>query len=157
MNKCFTLIAFFLISFSVTAQNNVVFVEAFGNGLFGSVNYERLFGIKSNISVRTGLGFYSANDFYYTLPVSGQYLFSLRYDSFIEIGFGYTWAATEPDNLFKKSDEGSPDYLNNYFASIGYRKHFGNNLIWKANFIPLITNNKEVSTPWFGISLGKIF
>ena len=49
---------------------NTVFVEALGNGLFGSINYERQLTKEPGLSLRAGIGFYTEYDFYLTLPLS---------------------------------------------------------------------------------------
>ena len=41
---------------------NTIFVEALGNGLFGSINYERQLTKEPGLSVRAGIGFYTEYD-----------------------------------------------------------------------------------------------
>lgn len=153
------------ISISVHAQQdnknepklrNTVFVEALGNGLFGSINYERQLTREPGLSLRLGVGFYTEYIFYLTLPFSVQYFIDLKRDNFIEAGIGYTWADANADDFFNDGIDDSSN-LNNLFLSVGYRKHFGKDWMWKANFTPLITNNKGASLPWIGLSIGKRF
>lgn len=136
---------------------NTVFVEALGNGLFGSINYERQLTKEPGLSLRAGIGFYTEYDFYLTLPFSIQYLIDLNRNNFIETGIGYTWADARADDIFNNESVKNSDNLNNLFLSVGYKKHFGKDWMWKANFTPLITNNKEVTLPWIGVSIGKRF
>jgi hypothetical protein len=136
---------------------NTVFVEALGNGLFGSINYERQLTKEPGLSLRAGIGFYTEYDFYLTLPFSIQYLIDLNRNNFIETGIGYTWADAGADDIFNNESVKNYDNLNNLFLSVGYKKHFGKDWMWKANFTPLITNNKEVTLPWIGVSIGKRF
>ena len=136
---------------------NTVFVEALGNGLFGSINYERQLTKEPGLSLRAGIGFYTENEFYLTIPTSIQYLISLRNSNFIETGVGYTWADAAADDIFNNENVTNSDNLNNLFLSVGYRKHFGKDWMWKANFTPLITNNKDATLPWIGVSIGKRF
>jgi len=136
---------------------NAVFVEALGNGLFGSINYERQITKEPGLSLRAGIGFYTENTFYLTLPFSVQYLIDLKRNNFIEAGVGYTWADAGADDIFNNDGNTNSDNLNNLFLSIGYKKHFGKDWMWKANFTPLLTNNKDVTLPWIGISIGKRF
>ena len=136
---------------------NTVFVEALGNGLFGSINYERQLTKEPGLSLRAGIGFYTEYDFYLTLPFSIQYLIDLNRNNFIETGIGYTWADAGADDIFNNESVKNSDNLNNLFLSVGYKKHFGKDWMWKANFTPLITNNKEVTLPWIGVSIGKRF
>lgn len=136
---------------------NAVFVEALGNGLFGSINYERQLTNQPGLNIRLGIGFYTEDEFYMTFPISVQYLIDLKKDNFIEAGIGYTWADAGADDLFNDNNITDNDNLNNLFLSVGYRKHFGKDWMWKANFTPLITNNKDVTLPWVGLSIGKRF
>ena len=136
---------------------NTVFVEALGNGLFGSINYERQLTKEPGLSLRAGIGFYTEYNFYLTLPFSIQYLIDLNRNNFIETGIGYTWADAGADDIFNNESVKNSDNLNNLFLSVGYKKHFGKDWMWKANFTPLITNNKEVTLPWIGVSIGKRF
>lgn len=136
---------------------NTVFVEALGNGLFGSINYERQLTKEPGLSLRAGIGFYTEYDFYLTLPFSIQYLIDLNRNNFIETGIGYTWADAGADDIFNNESVKNSDNLNNLFLSVGYKKHFGKDWMWKANFTLLITNNKDVTLPWIGVSIGKRF
>ncbi len=136
---------------------NTVFIEALGNGLFGSINYERQLTKEPGLSLRAGIGFYTEYEFYLTLPFSIQYLIDLKRNNFIEFGVGYTWADAGADDFFNNETSTNTNNLNNLFLSVGYKKHFGKNWMWKANFTPLITNNQEATLPWFGVSIGKRF
>lgn len=144
---------------SQTSQlKNTLYVEALGNGLFGSLNYERQLTKEPGLSLRAGIGFYTENEFYLTLPLSIQYAFDLKRNNYIETGIGYTWADAGADDLFNNNNNRSnSDDLNNLFLSVGYRKHFGKNWMWKVSFTPLVTNNKDVTLPWFGVAFGKRF
>lgn len=75
-----------------TFQKNNIYVEAGGNGLFGSVNYERQLTKEPEFGVHFGVGFYTEKAFYLTFPAGINYLFKLkRENSFIDAGLGYTW------------------------------------------------------------------
>jgi hypothetical protein len=58
-------------------KRNSFYLEAFGGGLFGSLNYERQLTSKPGIGLRIGAGFYTEKAFYLTLPVGVNYLFPL--------------------------------------------------------------------------------
>ncbi len=137
--------------------NNLFYIEALGNGLYGSINFERRFTRIPEVSIRAGIGAYSENLFYLTFPLSIQYIKNLSEESFIEIGTGYTWADSNADDLFRGDFSSKDSNLHNLFFSVGYRKHFGDSWLWKANITPLITNNRDVTQPWFGVSIGKLF
>lgn len=167
MNQIIIFLFLFLTSISAFGQKenneiqnlrNTIFVETLGNGFLGSVNYERHLSKNHNLTTRVGIGFYTDSNFYLTIPISIQYLFDLRKNNFIETGIGFTWAQFGADDCFYCDGTDNTDDYSNLFLSIGYRKHFGNNWMWKANFSPLIINNHgEFFRPWIGASIGKQF
>jgi hypothetical protein len=78
----FTIILFLCIVAFTKGQSdfkrNDIYLEAGGNGLFGSVNYERQLTKEPGIGVRIGIGFYTEKAFYLTTPVGINYLFKLK-------------------------------------------------------------------------------
>ena len=84
---------FLLLSKLTLAQNSFkrsnLYIEAGGNGLWGSVNYERQLTRQPGLGLRIGVGFYTENAFYLTIPAGINYLFPLKnHTSFIDAGFG---------------------------------------------------------------------
>ncbi len=72
-------------------KRNDIYLEAGGNGLFASVNYERQFTKEPALGFRLGNGFYSENAFYLTIPVGINYLFKIKNKhAFIDAGVGAT-------------------------------------------------------------------
>lgn len=137
---------------------NTVFVEGLGNGLFGSVNYERQLTKTHGLSLRAGLGIYAEDGFYLTFPISLQFQFRLKQFSYLDLGLGYTFADSYADDVFGSADGGYNNNLHNFFMSVSYREVFSNNWMWKVSFTPLITNNMDVwMMPWVGIAFGKMF
>lgn len=137
---------------------NTVFVEALGIGFLGSINYERRLSKKPYLTARAGMGFYTESSLHFTLPIAVQYLFELKQNHFIETGVGYTWAQFGADDCFFCDGTDNTANYSNIYLSVGYRKHFANNWMWKVNFSPLITNNHgENFKIWFGASFGKRF
>src|SRR5688572_2451148 len=61
-----------------TFKKNDIYLEAGGNGLLSSVNYERQLTKQPGLGARIGMGFYSENAFYLTIPVGINYLFKLK-------------------------------------------------------------------------------
>jgi hypothetical protein len=113
-------------------KRNDVYFEAGGNGLFSSINYERQLTSQPGLGIRIGLGFYSENAFYLTIPTGVNYLFKLKNDnSFIG------------------------EHFVSFVPSIGYRKHTANDLMWRISLAPVA--NKYGLVPWLGLSLGKRF
>ena len=158
MKICF-LFSILLLSKLLLAQNsfkkNDLYLEAGGNGLWGSVNYERQLTKEPGLGVRIGLGFYTENAFYLTLPTGINYLFPLKNrTSFIDAGLGVTWARIN-GKLFASDKYSNGEHFVNFIPSIGYRIHTKKDVMWRFSFTPVA--NKDAFTPWIGISLGQRF
>jgi hypothetical protein len=138
-----------------TFKKNDIYLEAGGNGLFGSVNYERQVTKEPGLGVRVGVGFYSENAFYLTIPAGINYLFKLKNDkSFIDAGLGVTWTQID-GKLFVGSKNPKGDNFVNFIPSIGYRRHTVKNVMWRISLTPIA--NKYTLVPWLGASIGKRF
>lgn len=156
--KKLLLIILFLNAVGASAQNqfkkNTIYLEAGGNGLFGSVNYERQLAKEPGFGVRVGVGFYTENAFYLTIPIGINYLFKLNNNnSFIEGGLGVTFARVNGNlssNYYSRGDG-----FNSFIPSIGYRKQTAKNLMFRFSLTPVINNYGFV--PWAGVSFGKSF
>jgi len=136
-------------------KRNFIYLEAGGNGLFGSVSYERQLTKEPGIGFRAGLGFYTENVFYMTIPVGINFLFPLKENkSFIDAGLGITWARVD-GKLFGKANTSNGENFTNVLPSVYYRRHSKNNLMWKAGFTPVF--NKDATTPWIAFAIGKSF
>jgi hypothetical protein len=138
-----------------TFKKNSIYIEAGGNGLFGSVNYERQLTKQPGLGVRFGLGFYTENAFYLTIPVGINYLFELKNNkSFIDAGLGVTFTRIDGD-VFGEPNNQNGDNFGNFIPSIGYRQHTAKNVMWRISLTPIINNYGFV--PWLGLSIGKQF
>lgn len=146
--------SFTLPCFCQTAnKKNVVYLEVGGNGLFGSINYERQLSNEPGLGLRLGVGFYTEKAFYLTVPVGINYLFELKENkSFIDAGLGVTWTSSN-GNLFGNTNN-NEDFVN-FIPSIGYRYHTRKNVMWKISITPVA--NKYTFVPWLGIGVGKRF
>lgn len=130
-----------------------------GTGLFVSVNYSRILLVKSNyfINASVGIG---------TVPFTGgitlphQVTFNLgKKSSFLELGIGGSYWSS------KSNSSGYTETVNSYQLCpiIGWRKHFNNNLIFRAYANPLfhISGENYIEdysvVPYLGISLGYSF
>jgi hypothetical protein len=153
-----TVFTLFTVTFSFgqsTFKRNDIYLEAGGNGLFGSVNYERQLTSKPGLGARLGIGFYSENAFYLTIPVGINYLFKLKNEkSFIDAGLGATWTRID-GNLFRDAKNSNGDHFVNFVPSVGYRRHTSNDLMWRISVTPIA--NKYGLVPWLGLSIGKRF
>ncbi|MEO7046362.1 MAG: hypothetical protein ABI091_13715 [Ferruginibacter sp.] len=156
-------LSLFLVAFLLTIssngqtifERNDIYLEAGGNGLFASVNYERQLTKQPGLGFRLGVGFYSENAFYLTIPVGINYLFKLKNNkSFIDAGLGATWTRID-GNLFSNSKNANGDHFVNFVPSIGYRRHTSKDLMWRISVTPIA--NKYGLFPWLGLSIGKRF
>ena len=138
-----------------TFKKNDIYLEAGGNGLFGSVNYERQLTKQPGFGVRLGVGFYTESAFYLTIPAGINYLFHLKNDkSFIDAGLGVTWTRID-GRLFGDSKNSNGDHFVNFIPSIGYRRHAKHDVMWRVSLTPVA--NKYDFVPWLGFSIGKRF
>lgn len=136
-------------------KRNDIYLEAGGNGLFASVNYERQLTKEPGFGFRIGVGFYTENAFFLTLPVGINHLFKLNNNkSFIDAGLGLTWTRID-GKLFGDSRNLNGDNFVNFLPSVGYRRHSPKNLMWRISLTPIA--NKYGFVPWIGFSLGKRF
>lgn len=136
-----------------TFKKNDIYIEAGGNGLFGSLNYERQLTGKPGLGARIGVGFYSEKAFYLTVPVGINYLVKLKGGrSFIDAGLGVTWALRNGD-LLGESTTYKDDHFESLVPSVGYRLHTLNNLMWRISVTPVA--NEFGFVPWLGVSVGK--
>lgn len=137
---------------------NTIFVEALGNGLFGSINYERQITKTPGVSFRAGFGFFADNGLNLTLPLSVQFQFQLKKNRFLDLGVGYTFEDTYADDLFGRNGDNFPDDYHYIFLCLSYRKVFSSDWMWKISFTPIITDSYDVIfVPWFGFAFGKLF
>lgn len=136
-------------------KRNDIYLEAFGNGLFSSLNYERQLTKQPGLGMRFGVGFYTENVFYLTILSGVNYLFPLKGGkSFIDAGAGVTFARID-GQLFEPSKNSRGNHFTNFIPSIGYRKHAKNDLMWRISLTPVA--NKFAFTPSLGASVGKRF
>ena len=166
MNKMLFVLIFFSVSTLSNSQEitkkNIFFIEAFGNGLFASINYERLILNNNQIAFRCGLGSYfttSINSKNITIPISVNYILNLyKHNANVDFGFGLTYSKADvrlyvmvkPNELYNNNQS----YFN-YIPSIGYRYHTESNLMWRISFTPIINNYGFL--PYLSLSLGKLF
>lgn len=136
-------------------KKNDIYLEAGGNALFGSINYERQLTREPGLGARIGVGFYTENAFYLTIPAGINYLFKLKNNtSFIDAGLGITWTRMD-GNLFGASENSHGDHFVNFIPSVGYRRHTKKDVLWRISFTPIA--NKYTFVPWLGASVGKRF
>jgi hypothetical protein len=138
-----------------TFKRNDIYLQAGGNGLLVSMNYERQLTEEPGFGLRLGLGFHPGEGYNLIVPVGVNYLFEIKNDkSFVEAGLGVTWTRT-PVILLANSKGIEGNSFISFVPSVGYRQHTNRNMMWRINLTPII--NKYSAFPWFGLSLGKRF
>ena len=136
-------------------KRNDIYLEAGGNGLFGSVNYERQLTKQPALGVRIGIGFYSEEAFFLTIPVGINYLFPLKNKrSFIDAGLGVTWTQINKSLSGQSYDSKEYNFVN-FIPSLGYRRHTIKDVMWRISVTPIA--NRYGLVPWLGASIGKRF
>lgn len=159
-----TFIAFCLFNSStkVAAQSytkqNTVYLEFLGNGIIGSINYERQLLKKIRLDLRIGAGFYKIYPSHLTIPLGINYLLKLnKSNSFLDFGLGATY--TKTDVTFYAIVDHHPGFKQtnywNFIPSIGYRKQTKGNLMYRFSLTPVWNSNGFF--PYFGCSFGKSF
>lgn len=162
-------------------RRNTIYGEVFGQGFFGSLNYDRLFNVDKHVMNSFSAGFIFApksagfgDGMYLGVPVSYNWLFG-KSSHHLELGLGFTFMATQgfASNRF----ENFYTYLT---PKVGYRyQRPGGGFFFKAAFTPMIglmnvdTNGPGVPGtvtlfknaagvgngvfPWLGLSIGYSF
>lgn len=138
------------------AAPNAVYLELLGNGLFYSLNYDRL--LTPNVAARVGLsGFGAATDSasagVIATPLMVSYLFG-QGNSHFETGVGLLLAAGGVENVEGFEDESFNGAIGT--ATIGYRyQRPGGGFVFRAGVTPMFDTSGIA--PWFGLSLGYGF
>jgi hypothetical protein len=174
--KLFTVL-FVAFSIQVKAQSvnsdshkKAVFVEAFGQGLHASLNYDMRFrrGAQSGLGFRVGVGGIFTGTSYsdagnntngaVAFPIGLNYLTGENKSSF-EAGLGFTphYADTNIDSptnpkIITENGWGANGYLN-----LGYRfQPLNNGFLFRLNWTPVISSTGFLAQN-FGISAGYSF
>ena len=168
MKKLLIISPFILLSFSLVGQKNdkeifekksketeslvlknAIYLELGGNGLFYSVNYDKVIvGRKSShLVIRAGfspVGFISGDNSF-LLPLEINVLLG-KQNNFLEIGGGVS--------LFLGDDDyGS--FENFATFRLGYRHQSESGLMMRAAMVPLISRSEKMM--WVGLSVGYTF
>ena len=146
---------------------NSFFFEVGGNGIYGSINYDRVINYDAfALSLRVGASIYPSetqtnNNIYPVIPLEINTLWG-RKNHFIEGGIGistlFLYPVTSQENF---------RYLFLGSARIGYRLQKDNGMFLRIAFTPVLfdiaaneTNNTIRGfnfVPWAGISIGESF
>ena len=146
---------------------NSFFFEAGGNGIYGSVNYDRVINYNTfALSLRVGASVYPSehqnnNNIYPMIPMEINTLWG-RKNHFIEGGVGVSTLF-----LYPITGQENFRYLFLGFARIGYRLQKDNGMFLRIAFTPVLFDvavNEDSNdirgfnfVPWAGISIGESF
>lgn len=142
-------------------RKNTIDLSIGGNGLFASVNYNRIIMTKSNYFISSLIGI-GATPFVGVGGITLPHQITLNFgktNSFVELGIGGSYW------LGKSNASGYTETINSYQLSpiIGWRKHLVNNLVFRVYTNPLIhiSGEKYIEDysiiPYLGISFGYRF
>ncbi len=153
---------------------NAIYLEGFGNGGYGSLNYDRILWQNNHWKVagRLGAGFSYTRSFDYAAPLIPVEVIAMKgvYQHFMELGLGYTagWAYKEFTAV--EASPGNPavfdlrkEFVTYGFARIGYRyQPSQSSWLFRLGITPIFakTGRSENSFgfyPWAGVSLGRTF
>jgi len=135
---------------------NAFYVELGGNGIFYSVNFDRL--LTPHVAARAGLMFFRAEDevsnsvAVVVAPVVVSYLFG-EGNSHFEAGLGAGLATASIDDVDWDEDFGQTVYGT---GVLGYRyQPKTGGVVFRAGLTPVFTSNDFA--PWVGVSVGYAF
>ncbi len=135
-------------------KKNDIYIEAGGNGLIYSLNYERQLLRKPGLGFRAGAGWIP--NLCLAIPLGVNYLFNLKQNNFIEAGAGVTFFKSY---MSLKANSWLKDADVVFTPSVGFRRHTTKNLLLRLTVLAAVLGNqrkKEVQ-PWVGLSVGKRF
>ena len=148
-------------------RTHTFFVEGGGNGIYGSVNYDKAFNFsRFAASFRVGVGLLpssnsASNYIYPVIPLEGNILIGKK-NHFLEIGLGVSSLI-----VYRSISQPSPKYIFMGFARIGYRMQKDNGMFLRIGFTPIFGDfavNEKVYNerglglvPWGGIAIGDSF
>lgn len=118
-------IFFILISYSVSAQTSTIYAEVFGQGLNGSLNFDKKMHLERKVQNSYTLGVVfvpKAEGFgdgtYFGIPVSYNYIFGKK-SHHLELGVGFTVQLVD---YFENNRNGLLDVMYTYISpKISYR------------------------------------
>lgn len=163
-------------SHPASMPKHTIFAEAGGNGLYYSVNYDRITyrNMRKTRSYRVGFNYLPRNNYedrirkirgYETSAIFALNRFQGRETHFFEWGVGYTFRWYQGTNIYKEWTNLNTNYHVMYHLlvpSIGYRRQdFGRTPFLRIAFNPIIMYNSTKGSihfiPYIGFGVGKSF
>ncbi len=144
------------------SQQNVLYLEAGGVGLYGSLNYERLFNIdtKMQLAARLGISSYRLKDYTNTfnpdvlIPIGVSGLYG-KHDHRLELGVG--------EVVTSIVEFGGVDWTpkrkthRHIYSAIGYRyQKRQKGIMFRFFYLPVLEFNKHMRS-WGGCAIGYVF
>lgn len=141
------------------SRRNLAYFELGGNGLYTSINYERIITKKQKFGIHAGVGRYKDRNYFLTIPIGLRFIKQIkRSSSYLDLGFGATYSRNDVQ-LYVAVKRNLPydGYKNNMniVPSLGYRQYIKNRLMFRMAFTPVI--NEYGFIPYFGICVGGLF
>ena len=175
-NSLFTILVICFCFNSLEGQTNNIYVEIFGVGLLGSINYERI--VKDNIFARVSYGGFSTEDEVYDdsyttgtlktnvnpLSLGAHYLKGNKWK--LEVGGGIShWMISFEGSIYGSNDIGGLTISKDggytmFYISIGIRyQNPKGGINVKLGLTPIIASieGESVTLNWPHISLGYSF
>lgn len=146
---------------SIPFRSSHVYIEAGGIGGFGSLNYERIFPVKSKMKfgVSLGISTIGLTDFEQEFNPDLIFPFAVRAwmgrKHKMEIGIGNTFASTVQVNRTIWEPERTLGFHGNFSIGYRYQKENGR-MIWRCHYSPIL-ENFEAYRHWGGLSGGIRF
>jgi hypothetical protein len=144
---------------SPTVKRNTVYVEAFGQGIYNSLSYDRLYRTNHKIktSVNAGITLVPITDYFVVAtPVAYNFLFGKK-SHHLELGLGFTamytkakldWSRIVFDDFSDQSPSSLLDYYRGYSyyisPKIGYRFQQA-----KGGFFMVVNFTPSISTKYY--------
>jgi hypothetical protein len=153
----FIFLVLFAKSQTTNKNNNAAYLELGGNGLLGSINYERQFLKNAPLNFHIGAGTLGTNSSL-TIPFGLRYVLKLKNkNKFFDAGFGltYTKADVRLYVIYEYRNGDPPVWKFNMLPNIGFRHCFKNNTMLRLSLVSVI--NQHGVIPYAGIAFGVRF
>lgn len=147
---------------SMVYKRNTIYGEALGQGLIGSVSYDRLYITKDKkkYSFTIGVTLPVIEDTRFGIPLSFNYLIGKKNSSF-EVGMGFTALLASYRSYFTRLDDARNNISLYATPKIGYRfQRRKGGLFFRATLTPILGLSQDINPSaflWFGVSVGYTF
>lgn len=149
----------------VTNKKNIIFIEAFGNSIGGTINYSRIWNLNEKLQFSPSIGIFYIHKEENQItnmtrtPINIRFLYG--HNSKLEFGICFTpelrWALIKNKESLSYYDKYIPEKY--YFLlNIGFTQIFLKNWIASARITPFYYNYKGGNYSLYGgVFIGKLF